>query len=207
MLLRVKLGCFSLWVTHRNPQQLLGEHRLVGAKICPSCCLDDTLGEAPDKIKIVWTKAWWFLEDVAWRCHEMWIYAESEGQAEAAWARPVRERICHCQPWWVLLLLELFASQKSSSLPGCFAPDGLMLCTWPSVDTFQDIHPPLCRAASLNASMFLYICCSVSSWQLLCQLFLLSFSAFAGKTPPRALCRFLIYLFYGHGLWKVRLQC
>ena len=68
---------------------------------------------------------------------------------------------------------QLFALQRSSFLPSCLTPAGLVVCAWHKQmldHTIQDVHPPLLWAASLNASVFRYIYSSMSSWQLLRQL-------------------------------------
>ena len=167
----------------------------MGAKVCPSCSLDDILRE--DFMRI-WPAG----------AMERAFMQRLKTRLSAAWAPPVWEQICHCQWWWAPLLLKLFASQKSSFLLTWLAPAGPMVCTWQSVDTIQDIHPPLFWAASLNASVFHYarlqhVFLTASMPALLA---LVQWQAFAGKTPSRSLHKFLIYLFYVHGLWKVRLQ-
>lgn len=133
----------------------------MGAEVCPSCSLDDIPREGFMRI---WPAG-------AMECAFM---QRLKARLSAAWAPPVLEQIC--QQWWAPLLPKLFASQKSSFLLSGLTPAGLTVCTWQSIDTIQDIHPPLLWATSLNASMFHYIYSSTSSWQLLCQLFLLLFS-------------------------------
>lgn len=76
--------CFCRWNSniYLKTSQLLGEHRLVGAKCCPPSSLGNILKEAVDTDKLIWAKPEGVHEDAASLCHGMGICTEAEGYSE-----------------------------------------------------------------------------------------------------------------------------